>query len=92
VFLLLLLLDGLVCMVVLRWVVFVALVSVVLVLAGLLHVFHNCCHHIEMIAFTKLRQPYLFAARITSEPCVIGLCLFRLEVKMKIIMVLTRVV
>ena len=43
-------LDGLVCMVLLRWVVFITMVSVVLMLAGLLHVHDKCSHQIGMIA------------------------------------------
>jgi hypothetical protein len=61
-------------MVLLRWVVFITMVSVVLMLAGLLHVHGNCFHQIGMIAFIKLRHPLsFFAARIACNSCVFAL-------------------
>ncbi len=56
-------LDGSFCMVLLRWVVFITMVSVVLMLAELLHVHDNCFHQIGMIAFIKLRHPLSFLPR-----------------------------
>jgi len=53
-------LDGSVCMVLLRWVVFITMVSVVLMLAEFLHVHNNCFHQIGMIASIKLRHPLSF--------------------------------
>ena len=40
-------------------------------LAGLLRLCVICFHQIGMIASKKLRHPYLFAARIAPEPCVL---------------------
>ncbi len=74
-------------MVLLWWVVFITMVSVVLMLAGLLHVHDNCFHQIGMIAFIKLRHPLSFCRN-----CVICVCLSCFQVKMKIIMVLTQLV
>jgi hypothetical protein len=54
------LLAGSVRMVLLRWVVFITMVSVVLMLAELLHVRGNCFHQIGMIAFRKIRHPLSF--------------------------------
>jgi hypothetical protein len=56
-------LDGSVCMVLLRWVVFFMIVSVSLMLAEFLHVHDNCFHQIGMIAFIKLRHPLVFLPR-----------------------------
>ena len=55
--------GGLVCMVLFRWVVFITMVSVVLMFAGLLHVHGNCFHQIVMIAFRKIRHPLSFLPR-----------------------------
>ena len=40
-------------------------------LVGLLHLCVICFHQIGTIASKKLRHPYLFAARIAPEPCVL---------------------
>ena len=40
-------------------------------LAGSLHLCVICFHQIGMIASKKLRHPYLFAALIAPEPCVL---------------------
>ena len=61
-------------MVLLRWVVFTTMVSVVLMLAGLLHVHDNCFHQIGMIAFIKLRHPLSFCRANCAEPWY--LCVF----------------
>ncbi len=56
-------LDGLVCMVLLRWVVFGTMVSVVLMLAEFLHVHDNCFHQLGMIASIKLKTSSVFLPR-----------------------------
>ncbi len=73
------LLGGLVCMVLLWWVVFVTMVSVVLMLAELLHVHGNCFHQIGMIASIKLRHPLSFCRASCAKPWY--LCVFVLLFK-----------
>ncbi len=64
-------------MVLLRWVVFITMVSVVLTLADLLHVHVTCFHQIGMIAFIKLRHPLSFCRANCAEPWY--LCVFVLS-------------
>ncbi len=66
-------LDGSVCMVLLRWVVFITMVSVVLMLAEFLHVHDNCFHQIGMIASIKLRHPLSFC-RANCAKTVVLVC------------------
>ncbi len=66
-------LDGLVCMVLLRWVVFITMVSVSLMLAEFLHVHDNCFHQIGMIASIKLRHPLSFC-RANCAKTVVLVC------------------
>jgi hypothetical protein len=61
-------------MVLLWWVVFFTMVSVVLKLAGLLHVHVICFHQIVIIAFIKLRHPLSFCRANCAEPWY--LCVF----------------
>ena len=67
-------LDGSVCMVLLRWVVFITMVSVALILAELLHGHDNCFHQIEMIASIKLRHLLSFC-RANCARTVVLVCI-----------------
>ncbi len=66
-------LDGLVCMVLLRWVGFITMVSVSLMLAEFLRVHDNCFHQIGMIASIKLRHPLSFC-RANCARTVVLVC------------------
>jgi hypothetical protein len=73
---LLLLVDGwfgLVCMVLLRWVVFITVVSVSLMLAEFSRVHANCFHQIEMRASIKI---FFFLPRELRQNRGTCVCLF----------------